>query len=86
MIIKVSKFLDDRPVELFQEIESNISKGLKVTLDFYSIKSLQYDFLEKTLGKLLNDRSFESIGYQLRFINVDVGIREMLSKIVNDHT
>lgn len=84
MIIKISNFIEGEAKVLFEKLNDNILKGKKLTLDFYSIKSLPYDFLEESIGELLEKNSFEDIRHQLNFKNVDVGIKEMLGKIVKD--
>ncbi len=84
MIIKISNFIDGEASVLFEKLDVNILKGKKLTLDFHSIESLPYDFLEESIGKLLEKNSFDDIRYQLNFKNVDVGIKEMLRKIVKD--
>jgi len=84
MIIKMSNFIEGDPKLLFEDLSHNISKGKKLILDFHSLESIPYDFLENTIGKLLEKNSFEDIRYQLNFKNVDVGIKEMLGKIVQD--
>lgn len=86
MIIKVSNFIESDPKSLFQEINENLSKGKKLILDFHSLESVPYDFLEESIGKLLDKNSFDDIRFQLNFKNVDVGIKEMLGKIVKDRS
>jgi len=84
MIIKISSFIDENVEMLFENLDTNISKGKKLILDFHAIKSLPYDFLEGSVGRIMEKKSFEDIRHQLNFKNVDVGIKEMLVKIVKD--
>lgn len=84
MIIKISNFIEGEAGVLFEKLDANILKGKKLTLDFHSVESLPYDFLEESIGKLLEKNSFDDIRHQLNFKNVDVGIKEMLGKIVKD--
>ena len=84
MIIKIADFIDDDVKVLFENLDTNILKGKKLILDFHSIESLPYDFLEGSIGKVMEINSFEDIRHQLNFKNVDVGIKEMLAKIVKD--
>lgn len=84
MIIKISSFIDNDAKILFEDLNTNISKGKKLILDFHGVKSLPYDFLEQSIGKIMEKNSFEDIRHQLNFKSVDVGIKEMLAKIVKD--
>jgi len=84
MIIKISNFIEGEAKVLFEKLDTNILKGKKLTLDFHSVESLPYDFLEESIGKLLEKNSFDDIRHQLNFKNVDVGIKEMIGKIVQD--
>ena len=51
-------------------------------MDFKGIEKTTYDFLEKTIGKIIEQKGFESIQNNIRFRNVDTGIKEMLSKLI----
>ena len=53
MIIRISDFIDGDPKILFNDLNKNISKGKKLILDFHSLESIPYEFLENTIGKLL---------------------------------
>lgn len=86
MFLKVKEFIDDDPMLLFKELKSGIDRRKGITLDFHSIQSVPFEFLEATIGKLLDDYSFNKISNHINFTNVDVGIKEMLAKIVKEKT
>jgi hypothetical protein len=86
MIIQVKEFQDKKPTLLYKEIKKDLDQGMRIVLDFKFVPSLAYEFLIDSVGQVLSEYDFESIKHKLNFINVDVEIKEMLLKIVNDAT
>jgi hypothetical protein len=84
MVVKILNFIDHDPGILMQNISKNLEDGKNIVLDFYSLKSVNYNFLEESIGKVLDLYPIEKIQFKINFKNVDVGIREMLSKIINE--
>jgi hypothetical protein len=83
MEIKVKDFIGQDEV-LYLNIINNLKKDTKITLDFKAIEKTTYDFLENTIGKVIDEKGFETIQNNIRFRNVDTGIKEMLSKLIKD--
>ena len=84
MVIVVKNFIDQDAEVLYLNIISNLKRDVKITLDFKAIEKTTYDFLENTIGKIVREKGFESIQNNIRFRNVDTGIKEMLSKLIKD--
>lgn len=84
MVIIVKNFIDQDAEVLYTNIIGNLKRDVKITLDFKAIEKTTYDFLENTIGKIIEEKSFESIQNNIRFRNVDTGIKEMLSKLIKD--
>ncbi|WP_319200212.1 STAS-like domain-containing protein [uncultured Ilyobacter sp.] len=84
MTIKIINFIEHDPGVLFNKISENLKKKKNIILDFYSLESLNYNFLEESIGKLLDSYTFEALQFKITFRNVDVGIKEMLAKIVKE--
>ncbi|WP_372714150.1 STAS-like domain-containing protein [Ilyobacter sp.] len=84
MTIKIINFIDHDPAILLEKISESLKKKKNIILDFYSLESLNYTFLEDSIGKILDSYSFESLQFKITFKNVDVGIKEMLSKIIKE--
>ena len=84
MIIQVKEFQDKKPTLLYKEIKKDLDQGMRIVLDFKFVPSLAYEFLIESVGAVLTQYEFESIKHKLNFINVDVEIKEMLLKVVND--
>lgn len=86
MIIQIKEFQDKKPTILYKEIKGDLDQGMRIVLDFKFVPTLAYEFLTESVGEVLTEYDFESIKHKLNFINVDVEIKEMLLKIVNDAT
>ena len=84
MVIVVKNFIDQDAEVLYLNIMNNLKRDVKITLDFKAIEKTTYDFLENTIGKIVKEKGFESIQNNIRFRNVDTGIKEMLSKLIKD--
>ncbi len=84
MVIIVKNFIDQDAEVLYLNIINNLKREVKITLDFKGIEKTTYDFLENTIGKIVEEKTFESIQDNIRFRNVDTGIKEMLSKLIKD--
>lgn len=84
MIVKILNFIDHDPDILLQNISRNLEDGKNIVLDFYSLKSVNYNFLEESIGRVLDLYPIETIQFKINFKNVDIGIKEMLSKIINE--
>ncbi|TDT72297.1 uncharacterized protein DUF4325 [Hypnocyclicus thermotrophus] len=84
MIIEIKDFINKDPDILYKEIKSDLDKGMKIIVDFKFIPNITYDFLNSTIGKIIKEYNFDIIKNKINFINVDIEIREMLFKIVND--
>ncbi|MDN5304949.1 MAG: hypothetical protein PWP46_1835 [Fusobacteriaceae bacterium] len=84
MIIEVKNFIDKDPNLLYKEIKSDLDKGMKLIIDFKFIPNISYDFLNSTIGRIIKEYNFDHIKSKINFINVDIEIKEMLFKIVND--
>ncbi|MEI6857781.1 STAS-like domain-containing protein [Psychrilyobacter sp.] len=84
MVIVVKNFIDQDAEVLYLNIMNNLKRDVKITLDFKAIEKTTYDFLENTVGKIVEEKGFESIQNNIRFRNVDTGIKEMLSKLIKD--
>lgn len=84
MIIQVKEFQNKQPTLLYKEIKNDLDQGMRIVLDFKFVPTLAYEFLIDSIGQVLAEYDFESIKNKLNFINVDVEIKEMLLKIVND--
>ena len=84
MVIIVKNFIDQDAEVLYLNIINNLKRDVKITLDFKGIEKTTYDFLEKTVGRIIEEKSFELIQNNIRFRNVDTGIKEMLSKLIKD--
>jgi len=83
MEIKVKDYIDQDEM-LYLMIIKNLKKDAQVILDFKAIEKTTYDFLENTIGKVIDEKEFETIQNNIRFRNVDTGIKEMLSKLIKD--
>ena len=46
-----------RPAVLLDKIEKNLEKNKKIVLDFSGLESITHEFLEGTLGSLLENRN-----------------------------
>ncbi len=84
MVIVVKNFIDQDAEVLYLNIMNNLKRDVKITLDFKAIEKTTYDFLENTVGRIVEEKGFESIQNNIRFRNVDTGIKEMLSKLIKD--
>jgi hypothetical protein len=84
MVIQIKHFMDSDPAVLLDKIEKNLEKNKKIVLDFSGLESITHEFLEGTLGSLLENYNFEAIQFKVNFINVDAGIKEVISRIVKD--
>ena len=84
MVIVVKNFIDQDPEILYTNIINNLKRDVQITLDFKAIEKTTYDFLENTIGKIVEENGFESIQNDIRFRNVDTGIKEMLSKLIKE--
>ncbi|WP_319372155.1 STAS-like domain-containing protein [uncultured Ilyobacter sp.] len=84
MTIKIINFIDHDPSILFEKISESLEKKKNIILDFYSLESLNYSFLEESIGRILDSYTFESLQFKITFRNVDVGIKEMLTKIIKE--
>ncbi|MCK5780461.1 MAG: STAS-like domain-containing protein [Psychrilyobacter sp.] len=84
MLIVVKNFIDQDPELLHENIVNSLKIVEQVTLDFKAIEKTTYDFLENTIGKIVEERGFEAIENNIRFRNVDTGIKEMLSKLIQE--
>ena len=84
MVIQIKHFMDSDPAVLLDKIEKNLEKNKKIVLDFSGLESITHEFLEGTLGSLLANYNFEAIQFKVNFINVDAGIKEVISRIVKD--
>lgn len=84
MIISVNEFIDKDPSLLYEHISTELSKGVRLVINFKFIEKITHEFLEETIGKVLDDYNFQNIGNKVNFINVDSGIKEMLSKLVEE--
>jgi len=82
MIIHVKNFFSLDPKVLKEKIESSLAKGKSVTLDFNTLETCTYEFLESSIGQIIEEHSFESLQNVLHFRNVDVGVKEMILKMV----
>jgi uncharacterized protein DUF4325 len=83
-MVIVVKIIDQDAEVLYLNIMNNLKRDVKITLDFKGIEKTTYDFLENTVGKIVEEKGFESIQNNIRFRNVDTGIKEMLSKLIKD--
>ncbi len=84
MVIQIKNFIDSDPAILMDNIEKNLEKNKKIVLDFGNLENVTHDFLEKSLGNVLRNYTFEAIQFKINFINVDAGIKEIISRIVKD--
>jgi len=82
MLIEVKNFIDQDPELLYENIVNTLKTVDQVTLNFKAIEKTTYDFLEKTIGKIVEENGLEAIENNIRFRNVDTGIKEMLSKLI----
>jgi hypothetical protein len=84
MVIQIKNFIDSDPAILLDKIEKNLEKNKKIVLDFSNMENITHEFLEGTLGKVLEKHNFEAIQFKINFINVDAGIKEIITRIVKD--
>lgn len=84
MVINVKNYIDQDPEELYSEIAKCLEEAGKTILDFKAIEKTTYEFLEGTIGKLIEEYTFPVIEKEIIFRNVDTGIKEMLSKLIKD--
>ena len=69
MVIQIKNFIDSDPAILMDNIEKNLEKNKKIVLDFGNLENVTHDFLEKSLGNVLRNYTFEAIQFKINFIN-----------------
>jgi uncharacterized protein YaaW (UPF0174 family) len=84
MVIVVKDFINQDAEVLYSNISNNLKRDVKITLDFKAIEKTTYEFLEDTIGKIIEEHGFETVQDVIKFRNVDTGIKEMLSKLIKD--
>ncbi len=82
MVIYVKNFLEESEETLYNNIRKNLEKGKRVVLDFSNLESVEYAFLNNSLGDIIEEYNFEAIEHRINFLNVVLDIKLAIKEIV----
>lgn len=70
------------PNDLYQKLKKNILENKKTVLDFSEVINIERKFLEDSLGKLMQEFSFEKVQHRINFTNINKTHKILIQELI----
>lgn len=84
MVIYMEDYISRDPGFLYETITENIERGMRLVINFKGIEDVPMIYLRESVGRVLEENSFEILKNKLNFINVKKEVKKELSELVKD--
>lgn len=82
MVIYMEDYISRDPGFLYETISESIERGIRIVINFRGVEDVPMEFLKESVGRVLEENSFEAIKNKLNFINVKREVRDELAVLV----
>ena len=85
MVVYMEDYIGRDPGFLYETISESIERGIRIVINFKGVDIIPMEYLKESVGRILEENSFETIKNKLNFINVKRQIRFELSELVKGY-
>ncbi len=82
MVIYMEDYISRDPGFLYETISESIERGMRIVINFKGVEDVPMEYLKESVGRVLEENSFETIKNKLNFINVKREVRDELAILV----
>ncbi len=82
MVIYMEDYISRDPGFLYETISESIERGMRIVINFKGVEDVPMEYLKESVGRVLEENSFETIKNKLNFINVKREVRDELAVLV----
>lgn len=82
MVIYMEDYISRDPGFLYETISESIERGMRIVINFKGVEDVPMEYLKDSVGRVLEENSFETIKNKLNFINVKREVRDELAVLV----
>lgn len=82
MVIYMEDYISRDPGFLYETISDSIERGMRIVINFKGVEDVPMEYLKESVGRVLEENSFETIKNKLNFINVKREVRDELAVLV----
>lgn len=85
MVIYMEDYISRDPGFLYETISESIERGMRVVINFKGVEDVPMEYLKESVGRVLEENSFDTIKNKLNFINVKREVRDELAVLVKGY-
>lgn len=85
MVVYMEDYISRDPGFLYETLSESIEKGMRVVINFRGVEDVPMEYLKESVGRVLEENSFEAIKNKLNFINVKREVRDELAELVKGY-
>jgi len=81
MVIYMEDYIRHNPEFLYETISESIERGMRVVINFREVEDVPMEYLKESVGRVLEENSFEALKNKLNFVNVKGELIDKIEKL-----